>query len=336
MRITKEMEKEIIEKYKKGIGAKDIACDLGIHWGTVYKILKTNNIPKRGKEPVFSAEQFDLVKNLYIEKRMTTEKVAKEMSVIMNKRITPECIQYWLRKENLTRQNGRTLFDFNHNYFESIDCERKAYFLGFIYADGCILEIPVKNHFRYTLSLEISKEDCYILEELKKDLNSDLKVKFVKKQSFIDKGYEKISETCYIRFHSKKLISDLKKLGCVPRKTGKLIDIPNIPSDLIPHFLRGYFDGNGSCGDWGRFSVSFYGSHGFLENIKQALIEKGVNSNSSVFKKNDYHSFLNYNHSQAFGFFNNYFYSNATIYLKRKKIKFDDYKNKHANTELTK
>ena len=40
------------------------------------------------------------------------------------------------------------------------------------------------------------------------------------------------------------MAQSLIKLGCVPRKS-LIITLPSIPKNLMHHFIRGYFDGDG-------------------------------------------------------------------------------------------
>ena len=88
----------------------------------------------------------------------------------------------------------------------------------------------------------------------------------------------------------KQLHADLCKWGCVPNKTFLINKIPNIPRDYVSHFLRGYFDGDGSLHylkSTNNFRISFTcGSVEFLEDIQKELgtslsirNEKGTNSN---------------------------------------------------------
>ena len=50
--------------------------------------------------------------------------------------------------------------DINYQFFEKIDSEEKAYFLGFIYSDGCVQSNSV--------TLKLQKKDIIILEKMKK------------------------------------------------------------------------------------------------------------------------------------------------------------------------
>ena len=49
----------------------------------------------------------------------------------------------------------------NHSYFDVIDTEYKAYILGFIFADGCIVDNF--NGRQKSLRIEIIETDGYIL-----------------------------------------------------------------------------------------------------------------------------------------------------------------------------
>ena len=55
-------------------------------------------------------------------------------------------------------------FPVNDRFFEEIDTEEKAYFLGFLFADGC--NSPDKNR----LEVSLAKQDMDVLERLSKVL----------------------------------------------------------------------------------------------------------------------------------------------------------------------
>ena len=57
----------------------------------------------------------------------------------------------------------------NHNYFDNIDSDTKAYFLGFLIADGSISD---QKRGRGRFSFNIQEEDSYLLERLKEEINS--------------------------------------------------------------------------------------------------------------------------------------------------------------------
>lgn len=119
----------------------------------------------------------------------------------------------------------------DENYFETIDTERKAYWLGMLMADGNV----ANYNNRYCIRLTLKKEDYYILEELKKDLKSDTPI-------YRDPIYYRST----LRVWSKKMFFDLEKHGIIPNKTGKESIPSTIPDELISHFIRGFFDGDGT------------------------------------------------------------------------------------------
>ncbi len=101
-------------------------------------------------------------------------------------------------------KTGYRKYNLNHDYFESIDSEAKAYFLGFIFADGCV-SLSDQN---FLLRIEIHKDDVEVLDGFKKHIESTSPIKNNLKRNSIN-----------IRLYSKKLIKDLLRIGCVERKS---------------------------------------------------------------------------------------------------------------------
>lgn len=120
---------------------------------------------------------------------------------------------------------------YNENYFENIDNPDKAYWLGFIYADGYV---STNNRF----GIELSIIDINHLEKIKRSINSNIKIR-----TRIKNG----NEYCSILFKNKKIYEDLNNKGVIPNKTYDL-KFPNyeiVPKKYIKDFIRGYFDGDG-------------------------------------------------------------------------------------------
>jgi hypothetical protein len=125
-----------------------------------------------------------------------------------------------------------------YNYFKNIDTEYKAYILGFIYADGSIIKRQGRED---NLVISIQEEDGYILEKLLKEVNNNELL--VRNPPSTIKNNWKKQVTC--RISSTEICNDLQLLGCFQNKTVKGMVFPNISYDLIPHFIRGFFDGDG-------------------------------------------------------------------------------------------
>lgn len=71
-------------------------------------------------------------------------------------------------------------YTFNKNYFEKIDSEDKAYFLGLLYADGCNSTSATQNHASIVLNLQ--EGDKEILEKFMKYINSNKPLLYRPKQ----------------------------------------------------------------------------------------------------------------------------------------------------------
>ena len=227
-----------------------------------------------------------------------------------------ECaIKFNIDRHNLSRwigKNGGTTNPhgknkINSTIFSIIDTEEKAYWLGFLYADGCVYD---KN----SISLELGLKDKIHLEKFNRFIGRD---KQIKEDSF--------RVRCI--FKDTQIYTDLNNLGIVPRKS-LVLTFPNkekIPNNLVKHFIRGYIDGDGSIylSDNNIF-VSVLGTKEFLtsliENInlpKRTLYKNNKSNDSNCW-------FFQYSGKNAIEFIK-YLYTDSTIYLERKYKKYLDF-----------
>lgn len=117
----------------------------------------------------------------------------------------------------------------NDHYFDNIDTAEKAYWLGFLLADG-----TVSNKYRIEFCLQ--DQDKYAVENFREAINSKHNICKKVVRGFVN---------WRISFCSKIMAEALAILGCWPRKTYNKI-LPVINQSLYSHFMRGYVDGNGS------------------------------------------------------------------------------------------
>jgi len=121
------------------------------------------------------------------------------------------------------------------DFFDVIDSEEKAYWLGFLYADG--------SNCGGQISIELNSKDLNHLEKFKKAIAPDARITFCKKKRKFE-----YKEYCRLRVCHRGLSDQLIKLGCIPAKSEKVV-FPSteiVPTKLLKHFIRGYFDGDGS------------------------------------------------------------------------------------------
>ena len=142
--------------------------------------------------------------------------------------INQQCIKFGYRgqerKEKFSKQSC--------TYFSSIDTEDKAYFLGFLMADGYM------SRDLGHCSLGITASDQEVLIKLKQVLN-------LNSQICIQSASEHRRAVATLYISSVQICKDLVYHGIVPRKTGKECLPDTVPRHLIRHFIRGFIDGDG-------------------------------------------------------------------------------------------
>ncbi len=136
---------------------------------------------------------------------------------------------------------GDWMLSIDKNYFKNINTEEKAYFLGFLFADGSITYNGHRNKNQNCYSLKWKSIDKEILVLFKKAIKSGHKIREVNDQS----GFPSNKKKYEIQVSCSELCRDLMKLGVVERKFNKIRIPLSLNSKLIKHFIRGYFDGDG-------------------------------------------------------------------------------------------
>lgn len=166
-----------------------------------------------------------------------------------------------LKKRNVKmRKTGNSRDTLDHNFFEVLDTDPKAYFAGFLLADGSIRETNASPRIR----LLLQKRDRHILESLKVVVNTRNEV-------------HESPVNCYIQFSSRKMAEDLNRYSIFPRKTKrKKFLIHNVPEEFHGAFIRGFFDGNGwiSRKKPTSWLVGFGDGETFLEQLRDYLCER--------------------------------------------------------------
>lgn len=162
-------------------------------------------------------------------------KTAKESASQFD--LSYSCCLRELRKRKIPIRGSRDSvykkYSLDENVFETINTEEKAYWLGFIMADGYVTP---KNHFAIRLCLA----DIGHIEKLKNFIKSNHLIKKINAK-IKDKTYP----ACGLFIGCKKIVSDLSNFGIIPNKTETAAYPQNIPIQLERHFWRGYFDGDG-------------------------------------------------------------------------------------------
>lgn len=227
-------------------------------------------------------------------------------------------IKYWLIKLNveIRKGNQNKIHTENEEYFSIIDSHEKAYWLGFIAADGSV------SKKENQISIGLSKKDISHLELFKKCINATGKI-FV--YDSILKG--KIYHCCKFSVYSKKMKTDLAKHNILPNKSKTLKLSKNISKEYINSYLLGLIDGDGcfSIDNQNQARLNFISSKYAIIEIQKILMANcDINKTKiSKEKRSEGMYYLNYGGNTQMKSIVKYLYKNSKIYLKRKKIIID-------------
>lgn len=217
-----------------------------------------------------------------------------------------------LKNNNVEIRDGcfKKKYSFNEKWLDTIDTQEKSYFLGLFFSDGCN-SIKVN---RFIISLKKSDKD--ILEKINNLLESDKPLKFYKTTD----GYE---DACVLCLTSKYFCNRLKQLGADERKSSKIILPDYLPPNLMPHFIRGYFDGDGGLSlrknknNIYTGKISIVSNLKFLEGLKNFL-EEELNIKIHLYQRSELFGEIRIMKKQDVIIFLNYIYKDSNIFLDRK------------------
>lgn len=190
---------------------------------------------------------------------VSEKKSAREISSILG--INYTTVHRKLRKLGVNLPNYHNELKFDNTVFDCIDTEEKAYWLGFMYADGYVC--PTNNG----VELSLKGSDKKHLEKFRAFLKCSLQVK----TGDVTCNGRKFRR-CRLYLRNKHFHDSLIEKGCIPNKS-LILRFPEqkIFSEpyLLTHFIRGYVDGDGclSYTKSGRLTIQIVGTSEFLDGI---------------------------------------------------------------------
>lgn len=312
--------------YLNGASCTKIASEIGVSLGTVVKELKRQGVEVIAQPNKFSLDE-DEVLRLYAT-GMSLTNIAKSLEVsrgVITRVVKNKgCVIGLINNKTHTH---------HCDFFKTIDTEEKAYWLGFIYADGCVSSREFGNG-KYCLEIGLARVDIDHLSKFKESVNTTSPI-ITRTSTLNGKGYE----SCRITIHDKEFVNHLIHLGCTPRKSLTLTfpTEEQVPEHLVRHFIRGYFDGDGSVyWDSGRklsgVSFNLLGTEKFLKGVLRVFESEVYGFTPvSIYSKGDSKvKFILKSGKQAISILN-YLYKDANILLDRKFNKFTKFKQKYDN-----
>ena len=213
------------------------------------------------------------------------------------------------------------------NLYENnkVNNEIDAYLLGFFYADGFITGRNKKNGKYYVFGITLSSKDKDFLNEIAKILETKTKDAFSKR-------YDKSYPTSRLSIGNIKFVETLISLGIKPQKTlendDKIFD--NIPPHLLNHFVRGFFDGDGSIykkngsRKYIEYGIGFVGlNEKFLHKLQSILSDNCEIHKKKIRLEKQKYARLNYGGNVILTKIKDFLYKDSTFFLKRKRDLFN-------------
>lgn len=216
---------------------------------SLYTIARTN-----GRAIAWTEEQVAYIIDKYINENYTLKQLGSEFGC------SYVTIRNLLNKHHIQSRGNKQGYPRNEFYFNKIDTPEKAYWLGFLYADGCV------HSHNYEVSINITDKEH--VEKFKKAIGA-INHRITET---MDSRWKNAKILYQLSIKDKQLHNDLIKWGCIPQKSLQLNSFPNIPRDYVSHFIRGYFDGDGSLHylqGTNNFRISFLGTPEFLKEIQK-------------------------------------------------------------------
>lgn len=311
-KINQEEYDNIVNLYKRGLTQQQIADKYNVSKDTIKEIFKKKNISKKDKPDLFSIEDMNSIITLY-----NGGKTTQEIGMMYN--VADETIRRWLDKYGVGRRQSKYTID--EYYFDNIDDQNKAYFLGLLYADG------YHNIQKHSISITLQLEDRHILESFSELMQS------TRPLHFVNNNVKNVNwSDCYKFTIINKHVSDMMLKYGVSQAKSLTLDFPYwLSKELYPHFIRGYFDGDGHIvKSKYKYGMSIVGTERFCSALQNIFLnDLGVESHMYISTTPDKSTrTLMITNKRSSKIFFDYIYNDANLYLKRK---HDVYKLKYYN-----
>lgn len=274
------------------------------------------------KNSPWTDDEINFVKENYME--MKTSDISK----MLNR--TSSAIELKARRLGLKKYP----YTCDYHYFDDIDTEEKAYWLGFLTADGWINKND-KNNAGVT-GMELQYGDINHLKKFNKSIGGNYQITDRWRTCSLSNNKDKKNHMCCIRIFSLTMYNSLVDKGFTKDKSYDY-HIPYLREDLIKHYIRGYFDGDGClCFTNKSFHINFTTASKMLnDDIAKTLQLENFNLSKSSYVSDFGTTIyqLNICRQQDKINFLDWIYGDANIYLDRKYKKYLKVKERYRSTE---
>ena len=323
VKVPEEIRQQLVAEYVAGgKSLKEVGKPYGYGYDVMRRIMTEENIEikirKSNHQRIFSLEETKDIINDYINNKLPLVEISKKnhtADYLIKQLLITNNIPIRTKEENKTLFHENRKYKVNDNYFSTLTPD-SAWLIGFLAADGYL------TRDKNTIIISLQRLDKEILERIKIAISFTGEIK-----EFLDHGYEKAS----ISFTSEQMRKDLEKYGVVNNKTDKVFFPKELMSkELLLHFLRGYWDGDGSIyepSDAHKISMNLVSvNKQFIKDVNTFLEDFYGIPSVTVHERWDKKStrplyYITYRTTSSFKL-GSLFYNNEYLGLQRKKDKY--------------
>lgn len=295
-----ENQKQFLIDHYSGKGPMWCAEQLGISYRAC--ILRALRIGCNSRRKTKREEIVRYVREWY------PKSSAKECAEILG--ISTQRIRSVASEQGVTGRREKTRYSrsVKADFFDTWTPE-SAYVLGFIYADGSMSRDKISFYQNEVSYLEVLRNLMGIRARIR------------------DHGAR-----CHVlSFNCCYLADRLREIGIRERKSFGHMVFPNsLPDGLYGHFLRGFFDGDGSVGvygEWKNLRISIWGQKDFIQRIHndvhRILGDMGGGTRKGTSKRKDFFACSWGGKAEAKTIFNWMYEGCGILFLKRKRKIFE-------------
>lgn len=319
----RKMRSKIIEQYYNGKTFEDLIKMYSSKWSHIYDVVAVSFECKYDNLVEFQKEQ---IIKMYNDGLSTTQ-IGEKLKI--HHKLVSEVLQ----KNGIKRTgNNQRKYKLNEHYFDIIDTPNKAYILGLFYADG------YNSLDKQTIRLQLQYTDKDILEAIRKELDSEKPLKFIKcNDKVASNGF--ISKDMYqLEFYGKHICKTLEKYGMVQNKS-LILEFPMfLDKNLYSHFIRGYFDGDGSLCVYQKKNgkhqplLTITSTESFCQKCLE-ILRNEVNVGGGIYDASSHNGITKVISISGFVQLDrllSWLYEDASLYIKRK---YDIYMNQFMNAK---
>lgn len=316
-KFTIEQQNEIIDMYKNYIDIENIISKFNTEEHYIREVLKENQIDRTYNQ--FSNELYQRIISKYLGS-------TKQYQIEYDLCVSGTGIRRIIDRAGIKRRGwsfSNQKYKRNSHYFDIIDTPNKAYILGLLYADSC-------NHVAHSaINITLQEGDKSVLDAIKKEIEYEGPIRFNPMHKK-NPNYKNVYILC---INDEYMSKQLENLGVVNAKSLKIKFPKFLNKELLSHFCRGYFDGDGNIYYYEKLhkcATQTVGTLDFCENLSKTLINIGIKNNIKHPKQCGSNTFiLQTSGNKSSMQFLSWMYKEANIKMERKYKQYLDFCNKY-------